>query len=159
MSVAAFKILAYIDRVPTMAVCTRCEQKFFAPRLIFRSDRVGAEEYSRDKFVQHKMSQGCGGGVVPTVHRRNIPNSDNQSEDMMTTSQSIKNEVHQLIQFQIETFRRPVPLTSSDLFDYHRRSEKIKTLYQELDLRAARMVLERRMAHASTPHQVVGCGR
>ena len=78
---------------------------------------------------------------------------------MMTTSQSIKNEVHQLIHFQIETFRRPVPLTSSDLFDYHRRSEKIKTLYQELDLRAARMVLERRMAHASTPHQVVGCGR
>jgi hypothetical protein len=77
----------------------------------------------------------------------------------MTTSQSIKNEVHQLIQFQIETLRRTAPLTSSELFDYHRRSEKIKTLYAELDQRAARMVLERQMAHASPSHQVVGCGR
>jgi hypothetical protein len=42
-----------------MAVCTRCEQKFFAPRLIFRSDRVGAEEYLRDKFVQHKCLKGA----------------------------------------------------------------------------------------------------
>ena len=80
MAVAAFKILAYVDRVPTMAVCTKCEQKFFAPRLIFRSGRVGAEEYSRDKFVQHKCLKGAEEGsyrpyiaeisLIQTINRR-----------------------------------------------------------------------------------------
>jgi len=53
---------------------------------------------------------------------------------MMTDPVSaIKREVHQLVDRQIETLRRPSGLTSSDLSDYRERSEKITTLYRELD--------------------------
>lgn len=46
----------------------------------------------------------------------------------------IKNEVQRLIDFQIDTLRKPSSLTSSELTEYHSRSEKITTLYEELDL-------------------------
>lgn len=53
---------------------------------------------------------------------------------MMTQPASaIKREVCQLIDRQIEALRQPTSLSSSDLGDYHARSEKITTLYRELD--------------------------
>jgi len=57
-----------------------------------------------------------------------------QRNHMMTDPASaIKCEVHQLVDLQIETLRRPSALTSSDLLDYRARSEKLMMLYQELD--------------------------
>ena len=53
---------------------------------------------------------------------------------MMTDPASaIKREVHQLVDLQIETLRQPSRLTASDLSDYRVRSEKITTLFHELD--------------------------
>jgi len=53
---------------------------------------------------------------------------------MMTNPASaIKTEVCQLVDRQIETLRQPASLTSSDLLEYHVRSEKITGLYAELD--------------------------
>ena len=53
---------------------------------------------------------------------------------MMTDPASaIKREVHQLVDLQIDTLRQPSCLTTSDLFDYRVRSQKIAVLYQELD--------------------------
>ena len=53
---------------------------------------------------------------------------------MMTDPASaIKHEVHQLVDRQIETLRQPSGLTTSDLSDYRERSEKITTLYRDLD--------------------------
>jgi hypothetical protein len=46
----------------------------------------------------------------------------------------IKNRVQQLIDIQIDTLRKPSSLTSSELDEYHSRSERITTLYQNLDL-------------------------
>jgi hypothetical protein len=46
---------------------------------------------------------------------------------------AIKREVCQLGDRQIETLRQPASLTSSDLGEYHARSEKITILYRELD--------------------------
>lgn len=53
----------------------------------------------------------------------------------MTTdpASAIKKEAFQLIELQIDTFRREGNLTASDLADYHTRSEKITQLYRELD--------------------------
>jgi hypothetical protein len=53
---------------------------------------------------------------------------------MMTPpATAIKREVCQLVDRQIEALRQPTSLTSSDLGEYHARSEKITTLYRELD--------------------------
>jgi hypothetical protein len=53
---------------------------------------------------------------------------------MMTDPASaIKREVHQLIDLQIQTLRRPSSLNTSDLLDYRVRSKKLTVLYQELD--------------------------
>jgi hypothetical protein len=60
----------------------------------------------------------------------------------MTTPATIKDELHQLIEFQIETFGQPAPLTSSQLCDQHNRWEKIRTLCQELDRIGTRSVME-----------------
>jgi len=46
---------------------------------------------------------------------------------------AIKREVLQLIDLQIETLRRDSSLNWSELRDYKARSEKIRTLYGELD--------------------------
>ena len=48
---------------------------------------------------------------------------------MMTDPASaIKREVHELVDRQIETLRKPSGLTTSDLSDYRERSDKITTL-------------------------------
>jgi len=53
---------------------------------------------------------------------------------MMTDPASaIKREVHQLIDLQIETLRQESSLNVSQLLDYQARSERIRTLYGELD--------------------------
>ena len=68
---------------------------------------------------------------------------------MMThPASAIKREVHQLVELQIHTLRQESPLTSSELFDYHVRSEKITTLYHELD-RIGRMRIEWPLGRAS----------
>jgi len=46
----------------------------------------------------------------------------------------IKNEVQRLVEVQIDTLRKPSSLTSSELSEYHSRSERIVTLYEQLDL-------------------------
>jgi hypothetical protein len=61
----------------------------------------------------------------------------------------IREEMHTLIQHQIEAFRRPWPLTSDELREYHDRAEKIKQLGQELNRVTAMSVLERHFGKAS----------
>jgi hypothetical protein len=53
---------------------------------------------------------------------------------MVTDSTSdITQKVQQLIQLQIDTLRLESSLTSSQLWEYHSRSQRITTLYRELD--------------------------
>ena len=47
---------------------------------------------------------------------------------------AIKNTVQQLVDVQIDTLRKPSPLTSSELDEYRSRSERISALYEQLDL-------------------------
>jgi hypothetical protein len=62
---------------------------------------------------------------------------------MMTTPvHAIKDEIHQLIQFQIEAFTQPTSLNSFQLQEHHRRSEKIRTLGRELDQICTKRVVE-----------------
>jgi hypothetical protein len=49
-----FKILAYVNKVPSLATCTQCEKKFFTPSGVFQRDRLGAEDYLREKFAKHQ---------------------------------------------------------------------------------------------------------
>jgi hypothetical protein len=55
----------------------------------------------------------------------------------------IKNRVQQLIDIQIDTLRKPSSLTSSELDEYHSRSERITTLYEKLDLIARKRFYSR----------------
>jgi hypothetical protein len=48
-----FVILRYVNKVPTLAACTRCQTKFFT-LTAYQGDRVGAEQYLRGKFELHK---------------------------------------------------------------------------------------------------------
>ncbi len=60
----------------------------------------------------------------------------------MTIPHVIEEEIQQLIRFQIDNFRQPMPLTSSQLHEHHRRSEKIRSLCKELDRIGTRRVIE-----------------
>lgn len=69
---------------------------------------------------------------------------------MITTPASaIKDEVRVLIDVQIETFGQPAPLTPSQLYEFHYRTEKINTLCRELNRIGTRSVMERQMEKAS----------
>ena len=46
----------------------------------------------------------------------------------------IKNQVQHLIDTQIDALRKPSSLTSSDLDESRSRSQRIATLYEQLDL-------------------------
>ena len=46
----------------------------------------------------------------------------------------IKNEVQRLVDVQIDTLRKPSSLTTSELDEYRFRSQRIATLYEQLDL-------------------------
>ena len=58
----------------------------------------------------------------------------------MTTDPAppIKRELDQLIALQIQTLKRDSSLTSPELSDHRRRSEKLRTLCRELDRIASR---------------------
>jgi hypothetical protein len=65
---------------------------------------------------------------------------------MMTIpASSIRDEVRVLIDVQVETFGQPASLTSSQLREFHDRSETIRALCQELNRIGARSVIERRL--------------
>jgi hypothetical protein len=69
---------------------------------------------------------------------------------MMTTpATAMRDEVRKLIQTQIETFGQALPLTSSELREYHSRAEKIKQLGQELDRMGTKSVLAEKFRKAS----------
>jgi len=68
---------------------------------------------------------------------------------MTTPASAIKDEVHLLIEIQIEAFRQPTALTSSQLREFHDRSETIRMLCQELNWIGTRSVMERRFEKAS----------
>jgi hypothetical protein len=53
---------------------------------------------------------------------------------MTVSAFPIKNEVERLVDVQIDTLRKASSLTSLDLSEYHSRSERITTLYEQLDL-------------------------
>jgi uncharacterized protein with von Willebrand factor type A (vWA) domain len=46
----------------------------------------------------------------------------------------IKNEVQRLVDVQIDALRKPSSLISSELDEYRSRSQRIATLYKQLDL-------------------------
>ena len=52
---------------------------------------------------------------------------------IMDPASALKREVHQLIDLQITTLKQKTRLDSTQLSDYRARSERIKTLYGELD--------------------------
>jgi hypothetical protein len=56
-------------------------------------------------------------------------------ESFMVTdpASGIRHEVQQLIQLQIDTLRLKSSLTSSQLWEYHSRFQRITALYRELD--------------------------
>jgi hypothetical protein len=62
---------------------------------------------------------------------------------MTIPAHAIENEMHQLIQFQIETFRQLAPLNSSELREHRRRAEIIRSLGDELDRIGTLRVVER----------------
>jgi hypothetical protein len=63
-------------------------------------------------------------------------------EVVMPIANVIEDEIQQLIRFQIDNFRQPTPLTSSQLDEHHRRSEKIRILSKELDRIGTRRVVD-----------------
>jgi len=60
----------------------------------------------------------------------------------MPIANVIEDEIQQLIRFQIDNFRQPMPLTYSQLDEHHCRSEKIRILSKELDRIATRRVVD-----------------
>jgi hypothetical protein len=64
-------------------------------------------------------------------------------EVVMPIANVIEDEIQQLIRFQIDNFGQPTPLTSSQLDEHHRRSEKIRILCEELDRISTRRVVEK----------------
>lgn len=61
---------------------------------------------------------------------------------------ALKHEALQLVDVQIDTLRKPSSLTSSELDEYHSRSERITKLYEQLDL-IARKRFDSRSQHAA----------
>lgn len=68
---------------------------------------------------------------------------------MTNPAVAIKNEVQQLIEVQIQTFKQPASLSASQLNEYQHRSKKIKVLYEELDRIGAHKVAGQWMQNAS----------
>jgi hypothetical protein len=48
-----FVVLRYVNNVPAMAACAKCQHKFFTPNSYY-NDEVGAEEYLHGKFNLHE---------------------------------------------------------------------------------------------------------
>jgi len=56
MSESGFVILKKIGNRPSMAMCDICRMKFFVPAGEFVNDPTGAEEYLRQKYVNHSCT-------------------------------------------------------------------------------------------------------
>jgi hypothetical protein len=67
---------------------------------------------------------------------------------MTTPASAIKDEVRVLIEVQIKTLGQPTPLTSSQLHEFHSRTENLKLLCQELNRMGARRVIEQELERA-----------
>jgi hypothetical protein len=65
---------------------------------------------------------------------------------MTTPASAIRDEVRVLIEAQIRTFGQPAPLTSSQLTEFHYRSQKISMLCNELNRITSKSVVQRRSA-------------
>ena len=61
---------------------------------------------------------------------------------MTNPASAIRDEVCLLIDVQIETLRQPAALTSSQLHEFHHRSEKLRMLCQELNRIGTSRVIE-----------------
>jgi len=72
-----------------------------------------------------------------------------RSPTMTTPANAIRDEVWELIDIQIETFRQPSRLTSSELTEYHYRAERIKNLGEELDRIGRTAIFEKRWESAA----------
>lgn len=48
-------ILRRVKKVPAMASCSICNLKFFTPK-DYSNDPIGAEEYLRKKFEEHRCN-------------------------------------------------------------------------------------------------------
>jgi hypothetical protein len=68
---------------------------------------------------------------------------------MTTPATSIKNEIRELIDVQIETFGQKSPLTPSALSECRYRAERIKLLGRELDRIATSFILDQRFGRAA----------
>jgi hypothetical protein len=68
---------------------------------------------------------------------------------MTAPASAIQDEVRVLIDDQIETFRQPTSITSSQLRKFRRRSEKLKMLCQELDRIGTESMIEREFERAA----------
>ena len=64
----SFVVLKFAGRVPTLAGCSQCQRKFFAPTS-YQGDREGAEQYLRGKFDLHECEE-------PTLNRRSALQRD-----------------------------------------------------------------------------------
>jgi hypothetical protein len=52
----SFVILRFVNKVPSLAACARCQLKFFTPNA-YQGDTVGAAEYLRGKFDLHACEE------------------------------------------------------------------------------------------------------
>lgn len=68
---------------------------------------------------------------------------------MTTPANAIRDEVRELIEVQIETFRQPARLTPSELSEFSYRAERIKKLGHELDRLGRTAILEKRFRRAA----------
>jgi len=56
MAERSFVILKYVNKVPSLATCTKCQRKFFTPNS-YHNDRIGAEQYLQGKFDLHRCEE------------------------------------------------------------------------------------------------------
>jgi hypothetical protein len=52
----SFVVFWYMDKVPAIAACAKCQHKFFTPT--YYNDHIGAEEYLWGKFDRHTCEEG-----------------------------------------------------------------------------------------------------
>jgi hypothetical protein len=52
----AFVILKHVNKIPSLAACSKCQRKFFTPNSYY-NDRIGAEQYLQEKFDLHRCEQ------------------------------------------------------------------------------------------------------
>lgn len=52
----SFVILKYVNEIPALASCSKCQHKFFTPNS-YHNDRGGAEKYLLRKFELHKCHE------------------------------------------------------------------------------------------------------